>query len=94
MIKCAWRVEGKVQGVFFRKFTKLKADELGLSGWCQNTADGVSVMGEIAGLEETVNRMVEWLKHEGSPQSFIEKFEVLKWERVDGIKESGFEIRR
>jgi len=87
MIKCAWRVEGKVQGVFFRKFTKLKADELGLSGWCQNTADGVSVMGEIAGSEEKVNQMVEWLNNEGTPKSIIEKFEMgtCGWNKGIGI---------
>ena len=30
------QVKGKVQGVWFRAFTKEKAEELGLTGWVQN----------------------------------------------------------
>lgn len=30
------KVHGKVQGVFFRKYTQRKAMELGLVGWVKN----------------------------------------------------------
>jgi hypothetical protein len=30
-----FKVSCKVQGVIFRKYTKAKADELGLTGWCR-----------------------------------------------------------
>ena len=40
-----FEVTGRVQGVFFRKYTKNKAEELGLTGWCRNTPHG-SVEGE------------------------------------------------
>lgn len=41
-----FEVLGVVQGVFFRKFTKAKAIELGLTGWCRNTPGG-TVEGEF-----------------------------------------------
>jgi len=33
-------ISGKVQGVFFRAFTKEVADSLGLKGWVRNLTDG------------------------------------------------------
>lgn len=36
----AW---GRVQGVWFRQFTKTRARELGLTGWVLNRDDGQSV---------------------------------------------------
>ena len=41
-----FEVSGKVQGFFFRKYTKAKAVELGLVGWCKNTPCG-TVEGEF-----------------------------------------------
>jgi len=40
-------VRGKVQGIFFRDFTKKTADSLGLTGWVKNTQAGtVEIMAE------------------------------------------------
>ena len=95
MVKCMWRVSGRVQGVFFRKYTKLKADELGLSGWCQNTPDGLSVEGEVIGLEPIVKQMLHWIEFQGSPSSRPERFEVLSWSQaLTPITDIGFEIKR
>ena len=33
-----YTVHGEVQGVWFRVFTKRKADELGIVGWVKNDA--------------------------------------------------------
>ena len=33
-------ISGRVQGVWFRKYTKQFADELGLFGWVLNLSDG------------------------------------------------------
>ncbi|MDO9096547.1 MAG: acylphosphatase [Candidatus Methanoperedens sp.] len=33
-------MSGIVQGVFFRSSTKDKAEELGITGWVRNLADG------------------------------------------------------
>jgi acylphosphatase len=62
---------GKVQGVFFRDFTRRKAEELHLFGWARNCADG-SVESLISGDEAQVAKMVEWF-HQGSPYSSVQK---------------------
>jgi len=43
----AFEVFGKVQGVFFRKHTQRRAQELGLAGWVANTA-AKTVVGEVS----------------------------------------------
>ena len=37
LVALEYEVFGKVQGVFFRKFTNEKAQSLGLRGWVKNT---------------------------------------------------------
>lgn len=69
---CEFEVFGRVQGVFFRKYTKLKADQLKLTGWCQNTRDD-TVKGEMEGDEKNITQMKEFLLRIGSPQSRIDK---------------------
>lgn len=79
MIKSyAITVSGKVQGVFFRKFTKTKALELGLSGFVQNHADG-SVFIEATGEAINLSSFIEWC-HTGSPQSEVKKVTVKEIE--------------
>ena len=39
LVRCSFEVFGKVQGVFFRKYTKAQAQALGVTGWCRNTAE-------------------------------------------------------
>lgn len=63
-------VTGRVQGVFFRAYTKEKADELGLGGWVRNLADGrveACLEGEVAAVAE----MLDWLALEGSPHAVV-----------------------
>jgi len=62
-------VEGRVQGVYFRAYTKDKAEELHLGGWVRNLADGrveACIEGEAGAVEE----MLEWLEH-GSPHAMV-----------------------
>ena len=33
-------IEGRVQGVGFRHFTKINAEEIGIQGWVKNLPDG------------------------------------------------------
>jgi len=51
--------EGLVQGVFFRANTQRCAEELGLTGWVRNTADG-RVEAVFEGEEETVKAAIDW----------------------------------
>ena len=62
-------VEGRVQGVFFRAYTRDEAVKLGLSGWVRNRTDG-SVEAFIEGEKTAVEKMEQWL-HEGSPHSLV-----------------------
>jgi acylphosphatase len=56
------RVEGRVQGVCFRHYTREKATQLGITGWVRNCPDG-SVETLICGPETQLNTMLAWLKH-------------------------------
>ncbi len=51
------RVAGRVQGVYFRAFTRNQARRLGLSGWVRNEYDGsVSLVAE--GPREVLERLL------------------------------------
>jgi acylphosphatase len=64
-------VKGRVQNVFFRMYTQLKARELGIIGYVQNTLDGdVKILG--SGNKDDMNKFVEWCHH-GSPYSKVTK---------------------
>lgn len=67
-------VIGRVQGVFFRRSTKDKADSLGLCGWVRNEPDG-SVMIEVEGQESVVEKFVEWCKI-GPPIAHVEAVNI------------------
>ena len=83
------RVKGRVQGVWFRKYTREAALSHGIKGFVENSDDG-SVYVEAEGSSGELDRFLEWLHH-GSPMSRVE--EVLKSEgQPTGF--STFEIRR
>lgn len=65
------QVFGRVQGVFFRDYTRKKANELGLNGWVRNCSDG-SVEALLSGTEIAVEHMVDWL-HRGSPAAHVQR---------------------
>jgi acylphosphatase len=67
-------VTGRVQGVFFRAWTREQARELGVSGWVRNCADG-SVEAHFEGDEEAVKALIERL-HDGPPAARVETVEV------------------
>lgn len=83
-------VEGRVQGVYFRAFTRDEALRLGLTGWVRNLHDG-RVETVAQGPEEAVERFRAFL-HKGSPFSRVEAVHCRELE--DGEAFSGFEIRR
>lgn len=96
-----YEVFGKVQGVFFRKYTQREATRLGLVGWVRNTdRTRSSVEGEIAGTagqSEELAQMRHWLGKVGSPKSRIERAEFvpLSEERVQELLEMNeFVVRK
>jgi acylphosphatase len=62
-------VHGRVQGVFFRDYTRQEARKLALSGWVKNLSDG-SVETIFQGASEDVDRLLAWL-HIGSPMAEV-----------------------
>lgn len=62
-------VSGKVQGVFYRKYTQRKAAQLGVTGFVRNLPDGrVEIVAE--GTAEQVRALEAWC-HEGPPKSEV-----------------------
>lgn len=82
------QVFGTVQGVFFRKETRRKAQAIGLSGYVTNLADG-SVFMEAEGSYQQVEELVNWC-HQGPPLARVLRVETSDGE-MNGFKE--FEIR-
>ncbi len=58
MVSVRLRIQGRVQGVWYRGWAVAEADELGLSGWVRNRRDG-SVEALISGPEPAVRAMIE-----------------------------------
>ena len=52
------RLDGRVQGVWFRGWTIQEATALGLDGWVRNRFDG-TVEAVFSGPPEAVNRMID-----------------------------------
>lgn len=74
------RVFGNVQGVFFRRNTQQKAEELGVTGWVRNDRDGsVEIM--ATGERETLEKFIKWCK-KGPPLAKVKKVEV-DWPNVE-----------
>lgn len=90
---CDFEVFGRVQGVFFRKFTQEKAQSLNLTGWCMNTSDG-TVKGQLEGAEDKIGSMKTWLQNTGSPQSSITKAVFSELKPITESQFSVFEIIR
>lgn len=67
------RIQGRVQGVFYRQWTMSEARARGLSGWVRNRVDG-SVEAVFKGETDVINDMVRACKR-GSPRAFVTKVE-------------------
>jgi len=69
-MKCQlFRIEGRVQGVWFRESTRREALSLAITGYAKNMADGsveVLACGEPAALD----RLAEWLQR-GPPMAQV-----------------------
>ena len=65
------RIEGRVQGVWFRAWTEKTANEIGLSGWVRNCRDG-TVEAVFCGAQTQVDQMIERC-HEGPPSARVDQ---------------------
>ena len=82
-------VEGRVQGVFYRAFTRDSASRLGLHGWAKNLYDGrVEVVFE--GAKGDVETAIQECR-KGPHGSSVQNIEVV-WEDYSGNCK-GFEIK-
>lgn len=83
------RVEGRVQGVWFRASTRAEASRLGLAGWVRNLPDG-AVEAVAEGPREALETLVAWARR-GPPGARVDQLQV-DWEQPRG-EPAGFVVR-
>ena len=69
-------VKGRVQGVFFRAYTRDEAEINNLAGWVRNLPGG-EVEALLCGQARDVERMLNWFK-KGSPLSRVDEVLIDK----------------
>lgn len=74
-------VEGRVQGVFFRAYTREEAVKYAVSGWVRNT-DAGTVEAVFEGSREDVQALINWC-HTGPPYASVVNVRVT-WEPYAG----------
>jgi acylphosphatase len=82
------RIYGRVQGVFFRAWTREQAEKLNVKGWVRNCPDGrveAHVEGELTSVEEMID-----LLRIGPPSATVDDLRVWDAELCDF---EGFEVR-
>lgn len=82
------RVTGRVQGVFYRAWTREQANELGAAGWVRNCDDG-SVEAHLEGEDEAVAQLIERLR-KGPSAARVEQVSVAEAKPENA---SRFEVR-
>jgi acylphosphatase len=67
-------ISGRVHGVFFRESMRLRAEQLKITGWVRNCADG-TVEAIAQGDAFEVGRLIEWAQR-GPDAAKVEKVDV------------------
>ncbi|MGH7770310.1 MAG: acylphosphatase [Candidatus Binatia bacterium] len=89
-IRARIRVEGRVQGVFFRASAQAEAHRLGVKGWVRNSPDGsVELLAE--GQRKTIDDLIAWCRH-GPRGAEVANVQV-EWQEFTGAF-STFRITR
>jgi acylphosphatase len=83
------KIEGRVQGVFYRAWTKRTARSLGLDGWVRNARDG-SVEAVFSGPTANVDAMLKFCE-DGPPDARVTNIDIRE-ER--GSVQKGFKVVR
>jgi acylphosphatase len=81
-------VSGRVQGVFFRAWTRQQATELGVRGWVQNCSDG-SVEAHLEGEEGAIRVLIDRLGI-GPPAASVSNVDTRE-AKIENC--TGFEVR-
>jgi acylphosphatase len=87
-VRARVRVEGRVQGVFFRTEAQSRARTRGVAGWIRNDPDG-SVEALFEGPRTAVESLVDWCRR-GPRGALVDDVRVA-WE--DPVGEEGFRIQ-
>jgi len=74
-------IEGRVQGVFFRAYTRDQARARGLKGWVRNLPDG-RVEALFEGDKTALHGMLAWCR-KGPPYAYVDQVEV-NWQPYQG----------
>jgi acylphosphatase len=88
MAACRVRVNGRVQGVFFRAWTREQARDLGITGWVRNCIDG-SVAAHVQGEAEAVDRLIALMRNGPSGA----RVDDLNVDEAEPEELSSFEVR-
>jgi acylphosphatase len=78
-------IYGRVQGVFFRAFTRETALALKLTGWVRNLSDG-GVEAVFEGEDTSVQTMLEWCK-KGPPHAIVKKVDSTEETYTDEFRD-------
>ena len=85
-------IKGRVQGVFFRAYTRDAALKEMVTGWVRNLSDG-RVEAVFEGDGEKVDEMVAWCR-DGSPLSRVDHIEVQEEAYQGEFEDFGINYRR
>jgi len=89
--RCQGIVQGRVQGVGFRFYTRKVARKLGLGGWVINLLDGM-VGFEVEGSSEKVEQFLESMR-QGPPMADVDRVVISPDLASQAPAYQGFEIR-
>ncbi len=82
-------ISGRVQGVFFRHWTRDEAARLGVRGWVRNCYGG-DVEGHFEGPEEALDALIAACR-DGPPMATVDRV-VVETAELSGA--AGFVVRR
>ncbi len=88
-VRAELKIQGRVQGVFYRQSMKDTAVRLGITGWTKNCPDG-SVEAVFEGEREAVETGIEWCR-QGPPAAHVIEV-MVDWQDFQD-EFSGFGIR-
>ena len=84
------KIQGRVQGVYYRASTVQEAQKLGLTGWVMNCPDG-SVEAVAEGTRQKLDELIVWCR-QGPTGARVVSVDV-DWEKPEN-NFFGFSIRR